>query len=241
MTIGVDDARRWPRATAICPGQCRAATFARTSFSGVVNVLPIHVPPLRDRAEDVPALVEYFVALTSRREGRSPTRFSAEALALLQSYSWPGNVRELQNIVERAVVLCRGQSVEREMIEPWLLTGGDAAAVGTQAAGVMTNGHAHSNGTMMTVSVMERKPLGADVVPHANGTVATAAAGEAVQIGGRVLEDIERDAIVCTLTKFNGHRQRTFEPRPWESGCERWDSSSRSGSSCSLSTRRCEP
>ena len=110
-------------------------------------------------------------------------------------------------------MLCRGQNVDREMIEPWLLTGGDAAAVGMQAAGAIANGHSHSssNGTLMTVSVMERKPLGVDVVPYANGTVATAAAGEAVQIGGRVLEDIERDAIVRTLTKFNGHRQRTAQ------------------------------
>jgi DNA-binding NtrC family response regulator len=209
MTIGVDvrvvatSNRDLPRA--VSRGDFRQDLFFR------LNVLPVHVPPLRDRVEDVPALVEHFVALTSRREGRAPTSFSSEAIGLLQSYSWPGNVRELQNIVERAVVLCRGQCVERDMLEPWLLTGGDAAAVGMQAAGAMSNGHGHSNGNLMTVSVMERKPLGADVVPHANGTVATAVAGEAVQIGGRVLEDIERDAIVRTLTKFNGHRQRTAQ------------------------------
>jgi DNA-binding NtrC family response regulator len=208
MTIGVDvrvvatSNRDLPRA--VSRGDFRQDLFFR------LNVLPIHVPPLRDRVEDVDALVEHFVGMTARREGKPAKRFSPGAIGLLRSYSWPGNVRELQNIVERAVVLCRGEAVEEGMIEPWLLTGGDALSVGMQAAGLSLNGQAHMNGNgLMTVSVMERKPLGADVVPGANGTAATTAVGEAVQIGGRVLEDIERDAIVRTLNKFNGHRQQT--------------------------------
>jgi DNA-binding NtrC family response regulator len=159
--------------------------------------------------EDVPALVAHFVALTARREGRPPKQFSPEAIAVMQQYNWPGNVRELQNIVERAVVLTRGEMVEPGMIEPWLLSGDEAAAIGMQAAGIATNGHFVQNGNgTMTVSV-ERKPLGTDILPHASGTAAAAAAGEAIPIGGRALEDIERDAIVRTLNKFKGHRQRT--------------------------------
>ncbi len=205
MTIGVDvrvvatSNRDLPRA--VNKGEFRQDLFFR------LNVLPIHIPALRDRAEDVPALVEHFVAMTSRREGKQPKRFEPGALALMQQYGWPGNVRELQNIVERAVVLCRGDVVEAAMIEPWLLTEAPGPVLGGYGA---MNGHVHQNGNgMMTVSVVERKPLGTDVVPGANGTVASATAGESIQIGGRVLEDIERDAIVRTLTKFSGHRQRT--------------------------------
>ncbi len=207
MTIGVDvrviatSNRDLPKA--VTRGDFRQDLFFR------LNVLPIHIPPLRDRLEDVPALVAHFVALTARREGKSPKVFSPEAITVMQQYNWPGNVRELQNIVERAVVLTRGDTVEPGMIEPWLLSGDEAVSVGMQAAGLPMNGTYYQNGNgTMTVSV-ERKPLHTDILPHANGTVATAAAGEAIPIGGRALEDIERDAIVRTLNKFKGHRQRT--------------------------------
>ena len=212
MTIGVDvrviatSNRDLPKA--VTRGDFRQDLFFR------LNVLPVHIPPLRDRLEDVPALVEHFVALTSRREGKSPKQFSPEAIVVMQQYNWPGNVRELQNIVERAVVLTRGETVEPQMIEPWLLSGDEAVGVGMQAAGLggPMNGTYYQNGNgSMTVSV-ERKPLHTDILPHANGTAATVAAGmggEAIPIGGRALEEIERDAIVRTLNKFKGHRQRT--------------------------------
>ena len=83
------------------------------------------------------------VAMTSRREGKQPKRFEPGALALMQQYGWPGNVRELQNIVERAVVLCRGEIVEAAMIEPWLLTEAPGPVAGGYGA---KNGHIHQNG-----------------------------------------------------------------------------------------------
>ena len=70
-----------------------------------LNVFPIHVPPLRERKEDIPMLVEYFIDPFARKVGKNP-QYRQQSLELLESYSWPGNIRELQNVVERSVVLC---------------------------------------------------------------------------------------------------------------------------------------
>jgi DNA-binding NtrC family response regulator len=72
-----------------------------------LNVIPIDIPPLRHRREDIPSLVEYFVRKYSQRLGRRFERVEERVIAELQAYDWPGNVRELENIVERAVVLSR--------------------------------------------------------------------------------------------------------------------------------------
>jgi DNA-binding NtrC family response regulator len=70
-----------------------------------LNVIPIGIPPLRDRREDIPVLVEHFIRKHSQRTGRRIERIDEAALAVLQQYDWPGNVRELENTIERAVVL----------------------------------------------------------------------------------------------------------------------------------------
>src|SRR5581483_5012416 len=86
-----------------------------------LNVVPIDLPPLRQRADDIPDLCRHFLSLVSRKE-KSPFRhIEHEAVRLLQRYSWPGNVRELQNIIERASVLEAQPGVVRAAtIEPWL-------------------------------------------------------------------------------------------------------------------------
>jgi DNA-binding NtrC family response regulator len=73
-----------------------------------LNVIPIELPPLRERREDIPALVEHFVTKHAQRIGRRIERIDDSALAALQQYDWPGNVRELENTIERAVVLSTG-------------------------------------------------------------------------------------------------------------------------------------
>src|SRR5688572_11807395 len=73
-----------------------------------LNVIPIEVPPLRERPGDIPALVAHFAALFRVRTGRASTEWSADAIAQLQRHAWPGNVRELANIVERLVILYPG-------------------------------------------------------------------------------------------------------------------------------------
>ena len=70
-----------------------------------LNVFPVHLPPLRERREDIPALVEHFAEILGRRVGRSINHIPPETMMALCSYNWPGNIRELQNLIERAVIL----------------------------------------------------------------------------------------------------------------------------------------
>lgn len=81
-----------------------------------LNVFPIHVPPLRERTDDIPALVRHFVQQFARQMNRSVDTIPAESMAALRKYPWPGNIRELQNLIERAVILSPG-SVLRVPIE----------------------------------------------------------------------------------------------------------------------------
>ena len=77
-----------------------------------LNVITITAPPLRDRREDVPVLAQHFLRIYAAKNNRGLVGFSEDALRCFESYAWPGNVRELENVVERAVVLARGQTVE---------------------------------------------------------------------------------------------------------------------------------
>jgi two-component system, NtrC family, response regulator HydG len=86
-----------------------------------LSVLPIEVPPLRERREDIPLLMDHFIAKVSAREGRERPQFSHEAIRLLGEYTWPGNVRELQNVCERICVLEAGKPVGPEAIRPLLV------------------------------------------------------------------------------------------------------------------------
>ncbi len=81
-----------------------------------LNVIPIHLPPLRERKSDIPLLVEHFLQEAARRNGQKPRRISKEALSLMMGYRWPGNVRELQNAVQYAVVKCLGNLIAPQHI-----------------------------------------------------------------------------------------------------------------------------
>ncbi len=85
-----------------------------------LNVVPVEVPPLRERKEDIPVLAEHFQKVFSRRRGVEPDAISDDTIDLLQSYNWPGNVRELKNIVERCLVLNGNGRLEFDRIENWL-------------------------------------------------------------------------------------------------------------------------
>ena len=86
--------------TAIAVDTFRADLFYR------VNVFPIQIPPLRERKEDIPMLVDYFINRYARKAGKNIRTIDKKTLELLQSYSWPGNIRELQNVIERSVIVC---------------------------------------------------------------------------------------------------------------------------------------
>src|SRR5262249_3160793 len=81
-----------------------------------LNVIPIEIPPLRERREDIPALVEHFIKKHAQRTGRRVERIDDDALSGLQQYEWPGNVRELENTIERAVVLSQGPTITSRAI-----------------------------------------------------------------------------------------------------------------------------
>jgi DNA-binding NtrC family response regulator len=97
---------------AIAAGAFRDDLFYR------LNVFPIEIPPLRERKEDIPLLVEYFIDRYARKAGKSIRRVSKKALDLFQSYPWPGNIRELQNVIERSVIVCETEIFSVD--ESWL-------------------------------------------------------------------------------------------------------------------------
>jgi DNA-binding NtrC family response regulator len=94
-----------------------------------LNVIHLHVPPLRERAFDIPLLVEHFIAKVAVAAGRPPLDVSQEALAVLTAYSWPGNVRELENAIERAVALAEGARLTPEDLPQRIRASGGAAAI----------------------------------------------------------------------------------------------------------------
>jgi formate hydrogenlyase transcriptional activator len=83
-----------------------------------LNVIPIRLPPLRERVEDIPILVEYLVDRYAKQVGKIIRNIEKHTLQLLQAYDWPGNVRELQNVIERAIVLVEGETFAID--ESWL-------------------------------------------------------------------------------------------------------------------------
>jgi len=94
-----------------------AGTFRRDLFYRL-NVFPIEIPPLRERREDIPLLVEYYIGRFARKAGKRIRGISKKTLDLLLSYAWPGNIRELQNVVERSVVVCETETFSVD--ESWL-------------------------------------------------------------------------------------------------------------------------
>jgi two-component system, NtrC family, response regulator PilR len=85
-----------------------------------LNVIPIHLPPLRDRTEDIALLVAHFIGRIATDVGKTIAGISPEALAVLERYHWPGNIRELENVVERAIVLGSGEQITAESLPPHL-------------------------------------------------------------------------------------------------------------------------
>ncbi len=83
-----------------------------------LNVVPIYLPPLREHAEDVPALVEHFRKKYAAENHRAVSRVAADALGYLKSYAWPGNVRELENYIERSIVLATGEMLTADLLPP---------------------------------------------------------------------------------------------------------------------------
>jgi DNA-binding NtrC family response regulator len=137
-----------------------------------LNVVPIHVPALRERREDVPFLAEEFRRRYTRKHGVQARGFSDQALVALTAHHWPGNVRELQNVVERAVILCADQG----LLEPENLgLARLAAPTGIAAPGTAPNAaKAADAGTPSTLAELEKRHI-LSVLAHCQGNRTQAA------------------------------------------------------------------
>ena len=96
----------------VAEGRFREDLFYR------LNVVAVRLPSLASRREDIPLLADYFLRRYAQKNAKAVGRFSPEALAVLENYAWPGNVRELENVVERAVVLCRADTITPSDLPP---------------------------------------------------------------------------------------------------------------------------
>ena len=123
----------------IASGNFREDLFYR------LNVLPIHVPPLRRRREDISLLVEHFIAKVNKKLGAHIKSVEPEAMKILMDYDWPGNVRELENTIERAVVLISGDQIQLQSLPPNI-----------RNAQPMTSGFAPSFGEELSIKKMNR-------------------------------------------------------------------------------------
>jgi len=93
-----------------------------------LNVIPIQIPPLRERVEDIPTLGMEFLERVSKKVGKTMRGFSSDAMEGMTRYSWPGNVRELENVIERTVILAKGDLIEMSDLPPNLKDGATEGA-----------------------------------------------------------------------------------------------------------------
>jgi DNA-binding NtrC family response regulator len=107
----------------------RAGAF-RSDLYYRLNVFPIDVPPLRRRREDIPLLINHFLAVLARKLGRRFKGVDAMSMMRLQAYQWPGNIRELQNIIERAAVTAAGEVVQVPALEAPAILPQDGSGAG---------------------------------------------------------------------------------------------------------------
>jgi transcriptional regulator with GAF, ATPase, and Fis domain len=142
-----------------------------------LNVVPIEVPPLRQRRADIPLLVEHFLDAAASRLSRPRTALAPDAFDLLANYHWPGNVRELENLITRASVLGQGRTLSADELRMWLLEPTPVAGVtSTDSPSAITAG--------MKLEDMERRLIEA-TLDHFDGHRARAA--QALGIGIRTL------------------------------------------------------
>ncbi len=138
VNVRVIAATNKPLEQAVAARQFREDLFYR------LNVVRIHIPPLRDRREDIPLLVNYFLKKIAREQGREPKSMAASAVKALEKYHWPGNVRELENIIRRAHVIAKSEALLPADL-PAEITGLTASAgAATSAAKEISTGDAAS-------------------------------------------------------------------------------------------------
>jgi two-component system, NtrC family, response regulator AtoC len=168
---------------AVADGTFREDLFYR------LNVIPVHLPPLRDRLEDMPLLVEHFLEQLGAEMNRRVDEVSTDAMGILMSHTWPGNVRELRNILERAIVVATGHVIQ-------------ASDLGLRRPPCVENGGA---GPMASLEDVERHHIGR-VLQDSGGNISQAA---------RTL-GIDRATLYNKLRKYNLRKDGESEPEPEE-------------------------
>jgi two-component system response regulator PilR (NtrC family) len=123
-----------------------------------INVLPIHLPPLRQRREDIPLLVEFFLQKYSQQLDLQPRQISLEAMKMLEGYDWPGNVRELENVIERALALSHSETITTRDLPVQLLTNrkGGEEIVALPEEGLDLEPYLESIRTQLMIQALER-------------------------------------------------------------------------------------
>ncbi|MFO1184354.1 MAG: sigma-54 dependent transcriptional regulator [Bauldia sp.] len=167
-----------------------------------LNVLPVRLPALRDRVEDILPLARAFLARFAREEGRALARFEAEAEQALTAYAWPGNVRQLENAIRRIVVLYDGERVTKAMLPPDILAGdGGALPLAGPAPGFAGPGGGRSGGL---------GGIGSGIGGAMGGGAMGSAAGGAAIGGGAIVPfwKQEQAIIETALAAFGGNTQR---------------------------------
>jgi transcriptional regulator with PAS, ATPase and Fis domain len=141
-----------------------------------LNVVPIYLPPLRERTEDVPALVTHFLNFYNEKNDRYVSHIEPRALEAMQRYAWPGNVRELQNYIERVVVMAPGDELTYELLPEAVRTGRQPKSLGPR--------------TMSFEELTEEL-----VIQGLNGST-----DDDVDLHGRIVNRVEREVIAQVMT-----------------------------------------
>jgi DNA-binding NtrC family response regulator len=168
-----------------------------------LNVIHIHMPPLRDRMEDIPQLIEHFLAKYRSKPDAIPTSISEEAVARLMEHDWPGNVRELENAVERAVVLSRGATIMPEHLplaeSPVTAGGRNRSRKGAARAASDADGLAAGDAAIAAPASGANGDGSPTNGASANGTFKDA------------VESLEKRLIAEALSRHGGNRSKAAE------------------------------
>jgi DNA-binding NtrC family response regulator len=165
-----------------------------------LNVYPMMVPPLRDRKDDIPALVEHFITRLSAEEGRKVRGISPNALPMLQAYGWPGNVRQLENTIFRAIVLCESDVLEIQDF-PQIASLVEGYEIIVPPAPSLAKKPNIPVGPAMTGGI---QPIGRSAGNQVSDGMALGI--PAVTDGGHIrkLEEVEADMIRLALNRYRG-------------------------------------
>ncbi|MCA1663178.1 MAG: sigma-54 dependent transcriptional regulator, partial [Myxococcales bacterium] len=162
-----------------------------------LNVVPVHLPPLRERRSDIPLLVEHFIARFNERLKKQITGIDDEALALLTAHPWPGNIRELENVLERTILFCEGPRIHAADLPPELQLATAPAAAAATAPGAAVHQFVPPSSSVPNVT----PPFGSPMPPPSTESRASSLK----ELVRQETERVERELIVRALEETGGN------------------------------------